>query len=85
MLFSMQVYNLGKYNDKKTDKVVCSHQIYRCLRDSLPSFYDYVRDDRSLEFHKYGTFSIQDFVRVQTRYPHAFQLVHIYNPNDFPQ
>ena len=44
-----------------------------------------MRDDRSLEYHKFGTFSIQDFVRMQSRYPHAFSLVQIYNPKDFPQ
>ena len=84
MLFSIQVYNLGKYNDKKTDKVVCSHQIYRCLRDSMPSFKRQVKEDKSLEYHKYGTFSIQDFVRLQIRNPQSFQIISLYQPSDFP-
>lgn len=58
LLFSIQVYNLGKYNDKRTDKIVCSHQIYRCLRDSMTNMFEYVKDERRLEYHQYGTFSI---------------------------
>ncbi len=49
----------------------------------MPNMSDYVRDERRLEYHKFGTFSIQDFVRIQETNPHIFQLVHIYRKEDF--
>jgi hypothetical protein len=41
---------------------------------------DFVRDHKGLEYHKYGTFSIQDYVRLSQSNPLVFPQVELYTP-----
>ena len=58
VLFSIHVYNVGKYNDKKTNKIVCSHTIFKELRNAILGFGEKADKHLMLDYHRYGTFSI---------------------------
>jgi hypothetical protein len=60
MLLSINVYNLGLYKEKKSQqRIVCSHQIFKCLQETHPGFKERVASEAALlDLHKYGTFSI---------------------------
>ena len=80
MILSINIYNPGKYNDKQNERVVCSHQIFRCLRETHPCL-EHALKGRELDINRYGTFSIQDFMRLYDKHPELFeQLMPLYTP-----
>lgn len=80
MLVSIHVYHFGNYNDRKTDKIVCSHKIFKILNEFHPHLHQSVKKETLLDYHQYGTFSIQDYARLHKADPTLFDLVPLYTP-----
>ena len=81
-IISSRVYDIGKYNDSKTNKIVCSHQIFWSLTYANEGLNDYINLDKTLEYHKLGTFTLQDFVTLAENNMDHFERVEIYSKEE---
>ena len=60
---------MSKYNDSSTEKIICSHQIYKILAKIDPCFFKSVEQNKDLDLYEYGTFTLQDFIKIVNRDP----------------
>lgn len=64
ILISTSIMEMQRYNDDSTDKIICSHQIYRALASTLPHIEQIVESSSDFNYSKLGTFTISDFVKL---------------------
>lgn len=79
LLISQSLFELKKYDDSATDKIICSHQIFQALALTMDETKSLVNKASDYEYHKLGTFTISDFVKMAQRNPHNFETFLLYS------
>jgi len=64
ILISTSIMEMQRYNDESTDKIICSHQIYKALASTFPHIETIVNSSSDFNFNKLGSFTISDFVKL---------------------
>lgn len=83
-LISKALIELSKTQDHE-DKIVCSHTIYKALITTMPELDKAIKEDDKYEVHKYGLFTIEDFIRLAKKNRELFKKFDVYTEEEMKQ
>lgn len=69
ILISTSLFELKKFDDSCTDKIVCSHNIFQALIYSKRRLRPLIYSSSEYEVNSLGTFTITDFVKLANNNP----------------
>ncbi|CDW74132.1 leucine rich repeat family protein [Stylonychia lemnae] len=85
VLISQSLFETKKYEDNSTNKIICSHQIYLALSQTMKTINDQVSRSNDYEVHKLGTFTLSDFIKLAQKNPKDFDCFSLYSLDELKE